>query len=338
MLIRDTIDDLMIHLTTDMPNELKTRLEKQGYHLLGDKGRAAFKACQWQRKSLVFGDVCYKEKFYGIQSHRCLQMTPVVDKCTQNCEFCWRVIPSDVGVGWNQTSVSREDVMEPASLLDSVLVANLRSLGGYNPEVDKRVSMDKYLEAREPKHLAISLAGEPTLYPMIGELIDEAHSRGMTTFLVTNGTKPEVLKSMTLPTQLYVTLAAPDEDVYRTLCRPGIRGGWERIMESQNLLGSLKTRTVNRLTMVSKKNMDNPRGYSKLILRGEPDFVEVKGYMHLGSARGRLSSENAPSHRAIRAFAKAISALTGYYLSDEQPESRVVLLSRSKHVERLNTN
>jgi wyosine [tRNA(Phe)-imidazoG37] synthetase (radical SAM superfamily) len=30
-------------------------------------------------------------EFYGIRSHRCLQMTPVVDQCTHNCLFCWRV-------------------------------------------------------------------------------------------------------------------------------------------------------------------------------------------------------------------------------------------------------
>lgn len=316
-----------------MPQELKERLEKQGYHLLGERG--AYKACQWQKKALVHGDVCYKQKFYGIESHRCLQMTPVVDKCTQSCEFCWRVIPSDIGVSWNQTEVSRTGVLSPSDLIDAVLVANLRTLGGYNPEVDSRVTEKMYQEARAPKHVAVSLAGEPTLYPMIGEFIDEIHGRGMTSFLVSNGTQPEVLGKMTLPTQLYITLAAPDEETYRELCRPGIKDGWSRIMESQELLKSLGTRTVNRLTMVSERNMRKPRQYGELILQGEPDFVEVKGYMHLGSSRGRLTSRNAPSHREIRAFSKGLSALTGYHIQDEQPESRVVLLSRSKHIKRL---
>jgi tRNA wybutosine-synthesizing protein 1 len=87
--------------------------------------------------------------------------------------------------------------------------------------------------------------------------------------------------------------------------------------------------------MVAGYNMQDPRGFSKMIVRGEPDFVEVKGYMFLGSSRGRLNKTNAPSHREIRAFSERLAALTGYYLLDEQVESRVVLLSRRKHIKRL---
>ncbi len=316
-----------------MPKELREKLEKQGYHLLGKRG--AYKACQWQKKALLHGDVCYKQRFYGIESHRCLQMAPVVDKCTQSCDFCWRVTPSDVSVSWNQIAVSREDVVPVDELMDAVLMANLRSLGGYNPDAGAKVPREKYLEAREPKHVAVSLAGEPTLHPQISELIDEIHSRNMTSFLVTNGTRPDVLEKMTAPTQLYVTLAAPDETTYKKLCRPGIKDGWQKIVESQEVLQSLNTRTVNRLTMVSGLNMMNPRSYSDLILKGQPDFVEVKGYMFLGSSRGRLSNENAPSHRDIRAFSQKLADLTGYHLLDEQIESRVVLLSQSKHIKKL---
>ena len=316
-----------------MPTELREKLEKQGYHLLGKRG--AYKACQWQKKALLTGDVCYKQRFYGIESHRCLQMTPVVDKCTQSCDFCWRVIPSDVSVSWDQVTVSKEDVVPVDELMDAVLMANLRSLGGYNPDAGAKVSREKYAEAREPKHVAVSLAGEPTLHPQISDLIDEIHSRKMTSFLVTNGTRPDVLERMTPPTQLYVTLAAPDETTYKKLCRPGIKEGWQKIVESQEVLQSLNTRTVNRLTMVSGHNMKSPRSYSDLILKGQPDFVEVKGYMFLGSSRGRLTSENAPSHRDIRAFSQKLADLTGYILADEQIESRVVLLSQSKHIKKL---
>lgn len=319
-----------------MPKELRIKLEKQGYHLLGTRG--AYKACQWQKKSLLHGDVCYKEKFYGIASHRCVQMTPVVDKCTQSCLFCWRITPDDVGVSWDQVNVSIEDVAPVEDLMDAVLMANLRSLGGYNPDAGANVAMTKYLEARDPKHVAISLAGEPTLHPLIGDLIDEIHRRNMTSFLVTNGTQPRVIRDMSEPTQLYVTLAAPNENTYRKLCRPGIMNGWRDILESQDMLQSRSCRTVNRLTMVAGENMNDPRAYSELILRGEPDFVEVKGYMFLGSSRNRLGSANAPSHREIRAFSKKLADLTGYYLADEQTESRVVLLSKNKHIKKLQVN
>ena len=316
-----------------MPSELSEKLEKQRYHILGKRG--AYKACQWQKKALLNGDVCYKQKFYGIESHRCLQMTPVIDKCTQNCDFCWRVTPSDIGISWNQLVVKETDVIPVKELMDAVLMANLRTLGGYNPKAGARVSEKAYNEARDPKHVAISLAGEPTLYPYLSELVDEIHCRDMTSFLVTNGTQPNVLETMTLPTQLYVTLAAPDEATYKSLCRPGIRNGWEYILETQELLQSLDCRTVNRLTMVANRNMHDPHAYSKLIETGEPDFVEVKGYMFLGSSRDRLDKTNAPSQREIRAFSKKIASLTGYYLTDEQVESRVVLLSRSKQIKKL---
>lgn len=316
-----------------MPLELRERLARQGYDILGDRG--AFKACQWQKKSLLLGDVCYKQRFYGIESHRCIQITPVVDKCTQQCQFCWRVTPSDVGKDWDQIHVSESEVLQPKQLLDKAMMANLRSLGGYNPEIAASVPEEKYREAREPRHVAISLAGEPTLYPMISGLIDEIRRRRMTSFLVTNGTRPEILAGMSLPTQLYVTLAAPDEKTYRTLCRPTERDAWERLNQTQELLRSLKCRRANRLTMVADYNMHDSRAYSRMILKGEPDYVEVKGYMFLGASRHRMGINNTPSHREIRAFAEKLSALTGYYILDEQIESRVVLLSRNSCKERI---
>jgi len=202
--------------------------------------------------------------------------------------------------------------MRPNELLDATIMANLRSLGGFNPEAGASVSKEKYLEARDPKHIAISLAGEPTLYPFLSELVDEASRRGMSSFIVTNGTRPDVLADISLPTQLYITIAAPDEKTHAMLCKPSIKGAWERLIESQELLQSLSWRSVNRLTMVSGRNMHDSRSYSALILKGEPDFVEVKAYMYLGSSRGRLDKQNSPSHREIRAFSQKLASLTGY--------------------------
>jgi tRNA wybutosine-synthesizing protein 1 len=325
-----------INLNTAMLPGLKEKLARQGYDILGERG--AFKACQWQKKSLLLGDVCYKQRFYGIESHRCIQITPLVDKCNQECQFCWRVTPQDIGENWDQTHVSEAEVLEPKQLLDGAIKANLRALGGFNPGITHAVSEKKYQEAREPRHVAISLAGEPTLYPMISGLIDEIKRRKMTSFLVTNGTRPEVLERMSLPTQLYVTLAAPDEETYGALCRPKDPDGWTRLNKTQELLPSLKCRRVNRLTLVRGRNMHDVRSYAKLILKGEPDYVEVKGYMFLGASRYRLTMGNAPPHRDIRAFAKKLSSVTAYHMLDEQVESRVVLLSRAPQVEMINTH
>ncbi|MEM2142423.1 MAG: 4-demethylwyosine synthase TYW1 [Candidatus Thorarchaeota archaeon] len=314
-----------------MHHRLRQALEDQGYHIL--EGRGAFKACQWQHKSLLKEGYCYKQRFYGIQSHRCVQMTPIVDSCTHECSFCWRTLLSDVGV--RPDHQDQETSPSPRSLLDAVMMANLRSLGGYNPEVDNRVDPIMYQEARNPRHVAISLAGEPTLYPQLSELIAEIARRGMTSFLVTNGTRPNILQEIVPPTQLYITIPAPNRDVYLKLCRPLIEDGWERLMQSQQLLQTMKCRTANRLTMVMNGNMIDPRAYAETILMGEPDFIEVKGYMFLGASTKRLTSSNVPSHREIRAFADKISSFTGYYVQDEQVESRVVLLSRDKTPDKL---
>ncbi|MHA2286842.1 MAG: hypothetical protein ACXABZ_13335, partial [Candidatus Thorarchaeota archaeon] len=156
---------------------------------------------------------------------RCLLQTAVLRN--------WRVTPSDMNTNWDQVSISEEDILGPEELLDATLMANLRTLGGYNPKAGARVPEDKYQEARDPKHVAISLAGEPTLYPYLSEFIDVISRRGMTSFLVTNGTRPDVLSEMSLPTQLYVTLAAPDEETHMHLLRPGSSDAWQRLNESQ---------------------------------------------------------------------------------------------------------
>src|SRR5256885_6051454 len=63
-------------------------LERQGYRIVGEY--SGVKLCHWTKDSLTKGIGCYKQTFYGIESHRCLQMTPTVDACNLSCQFCWR--------------------------------------------------------------------------------------------------------------------------------------------------------------------------------------------------------------------------------------------------------
>ena len=71
-----------------MRSELKKILEKQHYAIIGN--HSGVKLCHWMRQSLIYGRECYKQSFYGIDSHRCLQMTPTVNHCNHMCLFCWR--------------------------------------------------------------------------------------------------------------------------------------------------------------------------------------------------------------------------------------------------------
>ena len=299
-------------------------LRKQGYHMVGR--HSAVKRCHWLYTSLTSGRFCYKQKFYGIASHRCIQMTPALFYCTQRCLFCWRAQSGDLGLEWSETEMPEWD--EPELIVEGSIRAQRQILSGYkaNPKTDRR----KLEEALRPRHAAISLAGEPTLYPEIGALIAEYHRRGFTTFLVTNGTMPERLASLDEePTQLYVSLVAPNERVYKALCRPQLPGLWEKLMETLELLPSLSCRKVIRITLVKGWNMGHEEAYAKLIEKAEPDFVEPKAFMWIGFSRRRgLTYENMPKHEEVRAFAERLSAELGYNILDESPPSRVVLLSK----------
>lgn len=299
-----------------MRDDLRKILEKQQYRVHND--HAGVKLCHWMRQSLLHGRSCYKQDFYGIRSHRCLQMTPVVTKCNQRCLFCWRVQGFESEV---------TDWSDPEEMLDALIDHQRALISGFKG--DNRCSPDMFNEAREPRHVAISLAGEPTLYPRLGELIEVCHRRGLTTFLVTNGTMPGVLEELTpLPKQLYVTVAAPNEEIYKRLCVPLIPEGWDRLNRTLELLPSLDTRTVIRHTLVKDWNLGWEELYARLDRKAEPLFVEPKAFVFVGGSRGRLSLANMPSHADILEFSRRLGSHTGMEVLKEKPDSRVVLLGR----------
>ena len=298
-------------------------LEKQHYKIAGR--HSAVKICHWTKMSIKDEGYCYKQKFYGISSHRCLQMTPSVLWCTQRCVFCWRNIERTIG-----TELKEYD--DPSDIIDEAIEKQRVLLSGFGGIPD-RINKEKFKEAQDPNQAAISLSGEPTIYPGIDELIGEFHRRNFTTFLVTNGTLPERLENMdNLPTQLYLSIDAPDKKVYKKLCNPIIPNGWEKINRTIDLFPSLKTRRVIRITLVKGMNMDmnDVGGYARLIERSGTDFIEVKSYMFVGGSRMRLSLDNMPSFSEVMEFSKALGEELGYVVSDSKEDSRVVLLSREK--------
>ncbi len=294
-------------------------LEKQHYKVVGN--HSAVKLCLWTKKSIRDEGFCYKQKFYGIESHRCLQMTPAVSWCTHCCVFCWRNVEQTIGA-------ELEKFDEPSNIIDGAIEAQRQLLSGFGGIPD-RIDKRKLKEAKNPNQAAISLSGEPTIYPKIDQLIGEFKKRNFTTFLVTNGTFPERLANMeNLPTQLYLSLVAPDEEIYRKVCNPIIPDAWERIKKTIDILPSINTKNVIRITSVKGLNMSNPEKYAKLIEKAEPDFVEVKAYMFLGSSRKRLTIDNMPSFEEIMKFSGELSRESGYKIKDFKEDSRVVLLSR----------
>lgn len=318
-------------LQTSVSVELRRLLETQKYHLIC--GHAAVKRCRWLYETLVHNRHCYKQEFYGIKSHQCIQMTPTLHYCTMRCRFCWRIQSGDVpSLEWEEATTSNWN--EPDEIAEECIRAQLKILTGYkgNPRTNK----EKLRESSRPKHVAISLAGEPTLYPYLSELIRSFHRRGFTTFLVTNGTVPEALSKLSVePTQLYVSVCAYDELSFLKTCRPIFRGAWMKLKETLSLLHSFGCPTVLRLTLVRHLNMKHPELYARLIDKANPTYIEPKAYMHVGFSRLRLGFDNMPSHKDVRSFAEDLAKETGYNFLVEVPRSRVVLLSKLEKAIRL---
>lgn len=129
------------------------------------------------------------------------------------------------------------------------------------------------------------------------------------------------------PTQLYISLDAPDRDTYKELCRPQIPGAWDLLNSSLELMPSFSCRKVLRITAVRHINMKDPVGFARMIERARPDFVEVKAYMYIGYSRRRLDIENMPLFYEVHEFAEELAAASGMEIVDESRESRVVLLA-----------
>ena len=279
------------------------KLESSGYRFVGSHNHAAAKICHWTKQSILDKGVCYKEKFYGIESHRCLQMAPAVPNCQQKCEFCWR------DLSYTQTQWEGE-YDDPKTIIDEAVKAQNNLLCGFfgNDKANK----EKLEESKTPTNAAISLAGEPMLYPEIDELIAEFNRRNFTTFVVSNGQCVDKLKNLeNEPYQLYLSLDAPTKKIYNDVCQPQISEGWDNLNQSLDTLASFNSRTCIRTTCVKGRNMTNPEKYAELIKKASPDFVEIKAYMCVGSSRHRLTPDNMPTFDEVKSFAQKIGENCG---------------------------
>lgn len=297
------------------------KLKNAGYKIVGE--HSAVKLCSWCKKSIKTGgkEFCYKQKFYGIESHRCLQITPALPFCTLKCQFCWR----DTSITFPKWSGG---IDEPEEIIEKSIEAQRQLLSGLGgvPHSEKFLK-----EAREPKHAALSLAGEPLFYEKMPEMISEFKKRGMTTFIVTNGTLPERLGALadanSLPTQLYLSLSANSEEMFEQINKPLIKDGWKKLNKTLGMLPQIKTRKVIRMTMM-KESLREPEKYAELIGKAKPDFVEIKAAMSVGFARTRMNYADMLKHAEIKTFAEKLSEILGYKFADEKTDSRVALLKK----------
>jgi tRNA wybutosine-synthesizing protein 1 len=304
----------------------RAALTKQGYKLIG--GHSGVKLCRWTKSMLRGRGGCYKWTFYGISSFQCMEMTPSL-ACANKCVFCWRHHTNPVAKEWKWKIDDPEFLVEGAIENHHLLIKSARGIPGVQPE--------KFKEAQNIRHCALSLVGEPILYPHINRFVDLLHERHISTFMVTNAQFPDQLEALRPVTQLYLSIDAATKDSLKAIDRPLFTDFWERFLTCIDRLKEKGQRTVFRLTLVKQHNMEEVKNYAELIQRGVPDLIEVKGVTFCGdSDTSSLTIKNTPFHQEVVSFCQALCdeanklvdpALANYALSCEHEHSLCVLIA-----------
>jgi len=307
-------------------------LKKEGYKLIGT--HSAVKLCRWTKHQLRGRGGCYKHTFYGITSYQCMEATPSL-ACANKCVFCWRHHKNPVGKEW------RWKTDDPFFIVDEAVKMHIRMIN--EAKGIPGVRMDRWKEAQTVRHCALSLVGEPIMYPRIDELLGDLHSRKISTFLVTNGQHPQSIENLRPITQLYVSVDAPTQESLIAIDRPLFQDAWDRLKQSLTTLKEKGQRTVARVTVVKGWNSDEVAGYAQLIALGRVSLVEVKGVTFCGkSDASNLNMSNSPWHHEVVELTATLkreldklreaggenSLLPEYGLACEHKHSCSVLLAR----------
>ena len=304
-------------------------LKKEGYKLIGT--HSAVKLCRWTKHQLRGRGGCYKHTYYGITSYQCMEATPSL-ACANKCVFCWRHHKNPVGKTWRWKTDDPHYVVDEAIKTHVKMIKETRGIPGVN--------IQRWQEAHTVRHCALSLVGEPVMYPRINEFLDDLHDRDISTFLVTNGQHPKAIADLIPITQLYVSVDASTPESLVAIDRPLFSDAWERLQEALTLLKDKGQRTVARLTVVKGWNSDEISGYAKLIALGKVSLIETKGVTFCGkSDASNLNMSNTPWHHEIVDLVKNLKVeldklrLAGedvpeYDLACEHKHSVSVLLAR----------
>jgi tRNA wybutosine-synthesizing protein 1 len=305
--------------------------------------------CHWTKKSFKNEGNCYKHKFYGISTHSCMEFSPAGMHCENRCVYCWR--PMEF---YESMKMKSENVAEPEEIMSKLLEERKKLIMGHygDPRSDKQ-RLDELDESLKPSHYAISLSGEPTMYPKLPELIKYLKTLKETKsiFLVTNGQEPEMIQKLqqedALPTQLYLSTNAADYESFLRINRPKYDDSWQRWNTTLEMLKDLDTRTVLRITLIRDYNTqkDMIPVFAKMLKQASPHFVEIKSYMHIGRSTNRLEYENMLDMEEVRKFSEEVVKQCNIFsVMDESYVSRIVILQNNKrNIDRwiptyLNTN
>ncbi|NXB76490.1 TYW1 synthase, partial [Donacobius atricapilla] len=292
-----------------------------GYKLIGS--HSGVKLCRWTKSMLRGRGGCYKHTFYGIESHRCMEATPSL-ACANKCVFCWRHHTNPVGTEWRWKMDQPEVILQEAIEKHQNMIKQFKGVSG--------VKAARLEEALAVKHCALSLVGEPIMYPHINRFVRLLHQHGISTFLVTNAQFPEEIRRLEPVTQLYVSVDASTKESLRRIDRPLFKDFWQRFQDSLKALAEKQQRTVYRLTLVKAWNVDELKAYADLISLGKPDFIEVKGVTYCGeSSASSLTMANVPWHGEVVSFVQELARLLPEYgIACEHEHSNCLLMAHSK--------
>ena len=305
------------------------QLKKAKY---GVSDHSTVELCHWTKKSFKDEGDCYKHKFYGISTHQCMEFSPAGMHCENRCIYCWR--PMEF---YDSLKMEPERVAEPEDILKKLLEERRKLIMGHYG--DARSNKQKLDESLHPSHYAISLSGEPTMYPKLPELIKHLKSLEATKsiFLVTNGQEPDMIRRLAkedaLPTQLYLSTNAADYESFMKINRPRYKDSWERWNTTLGMLKELETRTVLRITLIRDYNTKEEMipDFASMIKNSSPHFIEVKSYMHIGRSTNRLEREHMLEIDEVKHFASELVRQSKIFsVMDESYISRIVVLQNQK--------
>ena len=197
--------------------QLRAALTKQGYKILGS--HSGVKLCRWTKAQLRGRGGCYKHSFYGIESHRCMEATPSL-ACANKCVFCWRHHTNPVGREWRWQMDDAETLVTSAISEHKGMIKQMKGVPGVLPE--------RLAEGMDPRHCALSLVGEPIMYPEIDKFVSLLHAKRISTFLVTNAQFPDAITDLPAITQLYVSVDAATPETLKAIDRPLFGDYWVR--------------------------------------------------------------------------------------------------------------
>lgn len=288
--------------------------------------------CHWTKKSFKHEGSCYKHKFYGISTHSCMEFSPAGMYCENRCVYCWR--PMEF---YDSMKMEPEHVAEPKEIMEKLMEERKKLIMGHYG--DSRSDKQRLDESLKPSHYAISLSGEPTMYPKLPELIKYLKSLQETKsiFLVTNGQEPDMIQRLkdenALPTQLYLSTNAADYESFLRINKPKYDDSWQRWNKTLQMLKDLDTRTVLRITLIRDYNDYDEMipAFAKMLEESSPHFVEIKSYMHVGRSTNRLEHENMLEMEEVKNFSKEIVKQSKKFsVMDESYVSRIVILQNNE--------